>query len=135
MSVITYTCHGPFVCTCGHTRTCIFSCTYSETCKHSRNQATPSEISSRLFPSLQPATGNFLFSLSTPRSPGPGSAIWARPGAQFAVPAGWSSDHWVMGVEQYLNHFMSDIQDNTSNCSTVAYKGTQTNVDSYCFCY
>lgn len=65
----------------------------------------------------------------------PGSAIWARPGAQFAVLTGGSTDQWVMRVEQYLNHFLSDKQDNRSNCFTAAYKGTQTSVDSHCFCY
>lgn len=43
MMEITYTCHGALVCICRHTRTCIFACMFSETRKHSRNQATSSQ--------------------------------------------------------------------------------------------
>lgn len=132
---ITYTCCGAFVCMCGHTRTFVSSYIYNKPASTPKTKQHDLETHLDFFPSLQPATGNFLFPLSMPRSSGFSSAIWARPGAWFAVPTGWSSDHWAVEVMQYLNHFMSDIQDNTSNCFTVAYKGKQTNVDDYCFFY
>lgn len=115
--------HGVLVCL--FRLTCTFTCIYLETCKHSSDQATSSKIPFRLFPSSQPATANFLFSLSMPRLSRSTSAVWASL---------WSPE--MMGVEQCLNHFMSDIQDKTTEATALwRHIVTQANVNSYCFCY
>lgn len=89
----TYTCRGAFVCMCGPTRTFVFSYIYNKPASTPETKQHNLKYHLDFFPSLQPATGNFLFPLFMPRSPGFSSAIWARPGARFAVPTGWSSDH------------------------------------------
>lgn len=123
---VIYTCHGAFLCTRTHMRTCIFSCIYTALQKPSN--IIKSHLDFFLLSSL-------LLAISS-------SHCLCQDTLSPAQLFGLDQEHelrWPLsdGSRAILESFNVTHTgwDNTSNCFTVASNGTQTNVDSYLFCY
>lgn len=82
---------------------------------------------------------SLLQAISSPHCPhqdplGPAQLFGLDQGHNLLCPLNAPATTGWWGAERYLNDFMPNLEDSTSNCFTVACKGTQTNMDSYCFC-